>query len=1113
MDSNNSVVSASTPLGLMAAVKLPLAGNESFLEVLLDGHPAAAALPAEVLEDGTALVLTTLAEDGVFGLGQKIGSAEGRPFRAAAPAVDVSIVDVQTQNVLHMQLTDKPIYVRVTQVPPESNWVCAFLDEDGNWSTAGVRLATAEELTEVFSGSDSSGTWCATTHLSIFSAFVDILLDCTNANMLTEDGLKEILEREGWWARPPGLSLWILLSSFLLLIAFGCIRDMRVHDSGLWRDEYFLTDLPPKTSPCCRLSGAPAEEAEGPEEGRSFQGREPKEEPKSSPRSFSFQLLGAQGLSFLSLRSQTGFQVHQKLLELAKPTLASRFQERVLCQSILWEVARRCRLHSGSLEMHVWGQRGWVQGSVATQKSAKLKEMVMTLDELLPEAFLAVQASRLRPFWTALLAAQPIYELSLCDLHMTAAKRAKIEMDCILGALSFVALFFSVDDTAVAARSPSECPIEQGSFLWYFFVAMFSVLLSFLPRSLECYLARRSFVQESRRLPRALQLAFRHLAKDLLGFWLFSAFLSLCYFVIIAAFLANLSEAEEGKWMFSFALVLVRKLLLVPVLAGLVAGLGQSAALANSSPASPPKKLGLDLSLLKGSNEVAPSSASSETTVTETWTEKVRELAGRGLTVRQLLEFYAMLGDEVMQHFSPEESTTHDVVRQAIIPLSRQIRGRRRFLVTVEPVEQSMGDLMEPALEVSVLKGGERGEPRGASWKPNWKEAFLLEDLCLEDSLIFRVLDPGQPFSVTLPATDVWQGFKGILGRKLQVSVAAVRDSDHKVGNGSCVDPSDVSLRGAATEIRRCSSHSGSSIAEKVEIHSCRSGSAMLRFPEFNPDVSLPELHGIDGSSQEAQDGFAYASTVNNGLPCMPLKMVTHGWRNKFCFLLAAILADALNREKYDEIAKLLAERQLGQLVQALFRAGKLDVAYWVCAFSVNQHTGICATPPPTDSTGYAITPCRCSTPKHFHGDLSEMNKFDAMMAYLKTYHRQHGQARLEQVVALEKDFALLTRVWCVAELVEAHELHLQQAVKMHSSASRDHCLDRLVHLDVANAEASFPADKELVLSKITDVDAFNDDLQKLMLHRLDGFLNANQAKSCATLLDEVLLAVVNVAI
>ncbi|CAE7332955.1 unnamed protein product [Symbiodinium necroappetens] len=1087
MDSNDSVVSATTPLGIMAVVKpqpqLPPAANASFLDVVVDNNPAAAALPAEVLQDGTALVLTTFdagIEDGFFGLGQKIGSAEGRPFKAAASAVDVSIVDVQSQNVQHMQLTDKPIYVRVTQVPPESNWVCAFLDEDGNWSTEGVRLATAEELTEVFSGSDSSGTWCATTHLSIFSAFVDILLDCTNANMLTEDGLKEILEREGWWARPPGLALWILLSSLLLLIAFGCITDMRVHDSGLWRDEYFLTDLPPK-SRCWGLCGAPenhsdearTKEQEGPKltSQRSFQGKEPNGAKFTSQRSF----LGAQGSFLSALQGQTAaFQVHQKLLKAAKPTLASRFSERFLCQSILWEVARRCRLHSGSLEMHVWGQRGWVQGSVATQKSTKLKEMVMTLDELLPEAFLAVQASRIRPFWTALLAAQPIYELSLCDLHMTAAKRAKIEMDCIVGSLSFVALFFSVDGTAVAARSPSECPIEQGTFLWYTFVAMFSVLISFVPRSLECYLARRSFVQESRAIPRPWQLWMRR-GKNL-GFWVFSTILSFLYLLVITAFLANLSEADEGKWMFSFGVVILRKMIIVPVLACLVSGIGTALASglgSRSSPALPPKKFGLDLSLLSNgevANEVAPS----ETAVTETWTEKVQELAGRGLTVRQLLEFYAMLGDEVMQHFSPEESTTHDVVRQAIIPLSRQIRGRRCFVVVVE----HSVDVIEPVLEVSVLRGG---EPRGASWKPTWKEAFLVEDLCLEDSLIFRVLDP-KPFSVTLPATDVWQGFKGILGnRKLQVSVAAVRDSAHKVGNGSCVvDPSDVSLRG--------SSHSGSSIAEKVEIHSCRSGSDMLRFPEFNPDVSLPELDAIDGCSQEAQDGFAYASTVNNGLPCMPLKMVTHSWRNKFCFLLAAILADALNREKYDEIARLLAERQLGKLVQDLFRAGKLDVAYWVCAFSVNQHTGICATPPPT--IGVTGQPSE------------EMNKFDDMMAYLKTYHRQHGGTDLrapEALVASCRSHVAVALARYQPEARLEQVVALEKAVKMHSSASRDHCLDRLVHLDVSNAasprESLFEdrancAVMELVLSKITDVDAFNDDLQKPLALRAEETRN-----------------------
>ena len=34
-------------------------------------------------------------------------------------------------------------------------------------------------------------------------------------------------------------------------------------------------------------------------------------------------------------------------------------------------------------------------------------------------------------------------------------------------------------------------------------------------------------------------------------------------------------------------------------------------------------------------------------------------------------------------------------------------------------------------------------------------------------------------------------------------------------------------------------------------------------------------------------------------------------------------------------------------------------------------------------------------------------------------------QVRLEQVVAMDVNFTLLTRVWCVAELVEADHLHI----------------------------------------------------------------------------------------
>ena len=56
------------------------------------------------------------------------------------------------------------------------------------------------------------------------------------------------------------------------------------------------------------------------------------------------------------------------------------------------------------------------------------------------------------------------------------------------------------------------------------------------------------------------------------------------------------------------------------------------------------------------------------------WMEKVEELAGRGLSIRQLLDFYSELGSGLMPHFDPDRSTTHDVVRQAIIPSSLKLR-------------------------------------------------------------------------------------------------------------------------------------------------------------------------------------------------------------------------------------------------------------------------------------------------------------------------------------------------------------------------------------------------------------------------------------------------------
>ncbi|CAK9054544.1 unnamed protein product [Durusdinium trenchii] len=50
---------------------------------------------------------------------------------------------------------------------------------------------------------------------------------------------------------------------------------------------------------------------------------------------------------------------------------------------------------------------------------------------------------------------------------------------------------------------------------------------------------------------------------------------------------------------------------------------------------------------------------------------KVQELAHCSIDLENLLDFYDKLGGETMKHFNPFLSTTADVVRQAVIPLSR----------------------------------------------------------------------------------------------------------------------------------------------------------------------------------------------------------------------------------------------------------------------------------------------------------------------------------------------------------------------------------------------------------------------------------------------------------
>lgn len=53
------------------------------------------------------------------------------------------------------------------------------------------------------------------------------------------------------------------------------------------------------------------------------------------------------------------------------------------------------------------------------------------------------------------------------------------------------------------------------------------------------------------------------------------------------------------------------------------------------------------------------------------WSAKVAELAGRGVRLGDLLDFYQQLLEGAMPSFDPRYSTTNDVAREAVIPMSR----------------------------------------------------------------------------------------------------------------------------------------------------------------------------------------------------------------------------------------------------------------------------------------------------------------------------------------------------------------------------------------------------------------------------------------------------------
>jgi hypothetical protein len=206
--------------------------------------------------------------------------------------------------------------------------------------------------------------------------------------------------------------------------------------------------------------------------------------------------------------------------------------------------------------------------------------------------------------------------------------------------------------------------------------------------------------------------------------------------------------------------------------------------------------------------------------------------------------------------------------------------------------------------------------------------------------------------------------------------------------------------------------------------------------------------------------------------------------------LIAAVLADALEDDSYDQIVeKLEASSSQGteELKKELESKDSGSRSYWICAFCVNQHVSICDYVPANSLTDTAPsdahTPCPCKEEKYKNGDpRCEMDKFDDMMRLLKEEEASIGS--FGQVIAVDRKFELFTRAWCVAEIAEAAKSRIPQFLKLASSESVDTNFDKIDELDVRKCKASRQEDKDHILWKIersTTVELFNEELCRLI--------------------------------
>lgn len=638
-----------------AIVSVRAAGPGNLLVAVGADSAVSATLPRQLLENvgGSALVLLVAygSSTGFHGRAAEGGSGDSLEGGShgetrghedsvvfAAPPVSVRLYDMSGKMVSVANLTT-PILVALLQSKSENPRArCAYWSQhEGRWSSEGLDDLVTDNGTLV----------CASSHLTLFGAIrqMDMELACTNVGVLSLAGLSAA--GNGWWAaRAPGILLWVLLTSCVGLIVWASSKDQEFKRMNIWKDEFFLTFLPKTRTKrpwsarlCNRRHGRRAESP-----CRMFLKHSPKRKSRILP-----------------------YDSSSDNEETFGDRVAARLWRHAVVKCVQSQLAVLSGLTAHAVAAHVWGSGGFVQNDFAVGSSKGFAALVSTVKAQVSGTCDSMFVPTTRTPWCAFShswlifkAQHPVVDLRRLDTSMSGAKRAKLFSDSLLGALVCSALFFSVSGEALHFNSPADCPRDHVSFTRFVAVGVVSSLVVRLPLAIVTFASAREYVDLSRWGLDTKRLQLRRWRAHDFVFWTVGVgYASVCILFLIC-FTSNLHSADEWKWVVALLTVLLNKVLLGPLL--FTAWLSAAAALARLVSQ---EVICHGLIRLGVARDVAPPHP------------KVAELAERGIEIQDLLDFYDSLGTRhVMPHFDPDKSTTHDVVRQAVIPLSRSECGK-----------------------------------------------------------------------------------------------------------------------------------------------------------------------------------------------------------------------------------------------------------------------------------------------------------------------------------------------------------------------------------------------------------------------------------------------------